>query len=197
MKDQGGPASAHPLNEAHALRREFMGWQCRSRQIAMRRHSGRPDSAAMPYVVFRSPGVTGSRIVTVLCRDELHSQTAELRHMCRRTHDPAERRVSAVEFMSAGYYQRPMHFSDTLVASFASGSALLESLMNEGRCRLEFRHPAVSYHLECRVRSLVEGEHLHTASWYHNFLFNPELPPDICFAGFEPVWQDSSARRGS
>ena len=80
------------------LRVRFLRWQCRIRQIAMRRDGGRPSSGMTPLVTVSDEPV--ARIVTVLCKRPEHSVTMELRHLVRRTHDPAERRDNALKLLA-------------------------------------------------------------------------------------------------
>ena len=92
------------------LRDHFLGWQCRIRQIVTRSHDGRPTSGMMPLVFAAEANTPVARIVTVLCKRPEHSVTMELRHMARRTHDPAERRESGLKFLAERYYQSAREF---------------------------------------------------------------------------------------
>ena len=202
------------------LRDGFLHWQCRIRQIAMRKHGGRPTSGMTP-LVFAVPGpapvrsstpLPGSgaepvvptadfprgaglaaRIVTVLCKRAEHSATMELRQMVRRTHDPAERRETALEFFAEWYYQAPREFSDTLTATFPSDSRTAARLLEGRECRLGFEQFSQRYLLHCTVRRLSGNDPLREAAFWHNLLFNPRLPADCFVLGFEPDWARSRA----
>ena len=49
--------------------------------------------------------------------------------MARRTHDPAERRESALKFLAERYYQTANEFSDSLTASFPPDSGIAAALL--------------------------------------------------------------------
>ena len=183
------------------LRDRFLHWQCRIRQIAMRNHGGRPTTGMTPFAsavresTSESAQATDSiaRIVTVLCKRPDHSTTMELRHMARRTHDPAERRESALEFLAERYYQTASEFSDTLTASFPPESHTVARLLDHRECRLAFEQFSQRFHLRCTVRHLSRNNPLHEATFWHNLLFNPRLSVDCVILGFEPDWSKSEA----
>ena len=175
------------------LRDHFLGWQCRIRQIAMRSRDGRPSSAMTPLVSAAQGGDPVARIVTVLCKRPEHSTTMELRHMARRTHDPAERRENALKFFAERYYQAAHEFSDTLTASFPSDSGTAATLLNQRECRLVFEQFSQRFDLHCTVWRLSRHNPLREATFWHNLLFNPRLAADSIILGFEPDWPQSEA----
>ena len=173
------------------LRDRFLRWQCRIRQIAMRRHDGRPTSAMTPLVHLSDEPV--ARIVTVLCKRPEHSVTMELRHLARRTHDPAERRENALQLFAERHYQAATEFSDTLTASFPPDSETAARLLEGRECRLDFEQFNQRYRVHCAVRRLSEHNPLREATFWHNLLFNPRLAADCIILGFEPDWGRSEA----
>ncbi len=173
------------------LRDRFLRWQCRIRQIAMRRHDGRPTSAMTPLVHLSDEPV--ARIVTVLCKRPEHSVTMELRHLARRTHDPAERRENALQLFAERHYQAATEFSDTLTASFPPDSETAARLLEGRECRLDFEQFNQRYRVHCAVRRLSEQNPLREATFWHNLLFNPRLAADCIILGFEPDWGRSEA----
>ena len=181
------------------LRESFLRWQCRIRQIAMRTHGGRPTSGMTPLVSAARRPVPGAsadpitRIVTVLCKRPEHSATMELRHMARRTHDPAERRESALKFLAERYYQSSREFSDVLTASFPPDSATAAAMLDHRECRLAFEQFSQRFDLHCTIRRLSPNNPLREATFWHNLLFNPRLSADCIILGFEPDWPTSEA----
>jgi len=183
------------------LRDRFLHWQCRIRQIAMRHHHGRPTSGMMPLVsavresASESAQETGSvtRVVTVLCKRPEHSATMELRHMVRRTHDPAERRESVLKFLADRYYQTASEFSDMLTASFPPDSEAVARWLNHREYRLSFEQFSQRFDVRCTVRCLSQNNPLREATFWHNLLFNPRLSADCTILGFEPDWPKSKA----
>ena len=232
MMDTRNDNNTNVVRLGHAnerMRDAFLRWQCRIRQISMRRHEGRPTNGMAPLASplpgsastagphpdsgsSPTPGPVPSsrlvpglapdstrdagpiaRIVTVLCRRPEHSATMELRHMARRTHDPAERREAALKFLAERYYQAPRGFSDTLTASFPPDSASAATLLAHRECRLDFEQFSQRYRVHCTVRRLSPKHPLREATFWHNLLFNPRLPADCLILGFEPDWPKSDA----
>ncbi len=173
------------------LRDHFLGWQCRIRQIVTRSHDGRPTSGMMPLVFAAEANTPVARIVTVLCKRPEHSVTMELRHMARGTHDPAERRESALKFLAERYYQSAREFSDILTASFPPDSATAATLLDHRECRLAFEQFSQRFDVHCTVRRLSRNNPLREATFWHNLLFNPRLTADCAILGFEPDWPRS------
>ena len=203
MTDRRRPArNVVSLDRANErLRDSFLHWQCRVRQIAMRNRGGRPTSGMAPLVLrireSAQDPVQGAspiaRIVTVLCKRPEHSATMELRHLARRTHDPAERRENALEFLAERYYQVAREFSDILTASFPNGSETATTLLEHRECRLAFEQFSQRYDLHCTIRSLSQNNPLREATFWHNLLFNPQLSADCIILGFEPDWSKTEA----
>lgn len=176
-----------------ALRDSFLRWQCRLRQMIMREQMGRPDEGVAPEATPHGAEAPIGRIITVLSKKPTASKVMEMRHMARRTQDPAQRRESALRFFSEMYYQNALEFSDMMTATFAPGAATAEALESARRCVLTFDRYAQRYDLRCRVWRLGEHNPLWQATYWHNALFNPNLPADLVILGFEPDWSDSTA----
>ena len=134
-----------------------------------------------------------ARVVTVLCKRPEHSATMEFRHLARRTHDPAERRESALKFLAERYYQSSREFSDILTASFPPDSETAASLLEYRQCRLAFEQFSQRFDVHCTVRRLSRNNPLREATFWHNLLFNPRLSAESIFLGFEPDWARSEA----
>lgn len=176
----------------HRRKHRFLGWQCRARQESMRKFGGKPGDAIVPTVRHAGSERDGRRIVTVLSRKPDCSSTPEMMHIAKRTRDPAQRREAAVRFFSAGYYQKPREFQDTLTGSFAPGASSATEIVDAERCTLTFSALGHCFVLSCRVRRLANDDPLRVATWWHNFLFNPNLHPGSEVLGFEPDWENSS-----
>ena len=174
-------------------REAFLKWQCRVRQMAMRDSGGRPDAAVRPLALLPEGRRLGP-VTTVLLKSANHDVTPELRHMARRTHDPAERRAAAVRFLSASHYQRAGEFSCTLAAVFPPGALAARMLLDAGRCRLLFDAYSQEFDLDCAIMAHGRGDRPREAAYWHNLLFNPGLHPDAEVLGFRPDWECSTAR---
>ncbi len=177
----------------HPMRRAFLRWQCRVRQMSVRDQDGRPDDAIMPGVVLPGEDEAMGHIITVMSKSPAYSVTSELVHMSAKTNDPAQRRDNALRFLAAGHYQKADEFSDILTATFPSGSPGAEKIHAAGTCRLVFEAYAQTFDLTCKVWRLAPHNLLHQATIAHNKLFNPALPPDTEVLGFEPDWAASTS----
>jgi len=106
----------------HALMQQFLGWQCRVRQMAMRDNMGRPDDAVTPSVTLHGQSEPMGHVITVFSKWGAYSKVPELKHMVKQTNDPALRREKALTYFSSTYYQKGREFSDTLSATFQPDS---------------------------------------------------------------------------
>ncbi len=177
---------AFDTSGADAMRRRFLGWQCRVRQAAVRERSGQPDQAMTPML--RMAGQAPVRVITVLNRREEFSVLPEFRHIVRRSVDPAAIRNAALTFLAAGYFQGPDRFSDLLTACWPPESMTAALLARQERCILEFDAYAHSFHLDCRITELEETQHSFQATWWHNRFFNPDLRAESRILAFSPDW---------
>ena len=177
----------------NALRDSFMRWQCRVRQIMMRDDRGRPGDAIMPAVTLVGTDAPMGNVITVMSKGPQYSKTPEMRHMVRKTNDPAQRRDTALTFFSEYYYQKAAEFSDILTATFPPGSPGAAQIRDAGRVTLTFAAYNQRYDLDCRVWALAEHNPLHQATYWHNLLFNPGLAADTIILGFEPDWSRCTA----
>ena len=80
-----------------------------------------------------------------------------------------------------------------LTATFAAGSTLADGLIREGRCILAFAQDSQRYDLPCSVALLSPDDPRRDETWWHNALFNPQLPPDIPVLAFTPRWLEATA----
>ncbi|HFQ14712.1 MAG TPA: hypothetical protein ENK41_00030 [Rhodobacteraceae bacterium] len=195
------PALDDHTGDADLLRRKFLKWQCRARQMMMRDNGGRPDASVMPELILPGAGApmggAGApmgRIITILNKRPGNRVISELTHMARRTHDPAQIRARAIQFFSASYYQQPESFSDILTATFPPGSPGAAAICAAGTCRLVFDAWSQLFDLSCEVRELPDSDPLHIATMAHNRLFNMALSARSPVLSFAPVWGRCSAR---
>ncbi len=171
-----------------AARRDFLGWQCRIRQLSVRQSGGRPTPGMQPRV-FLPPDQTDLGNIVVLIRKKASQEvTSQLQHMVRKTRDPAERHESALGFLAAAYYQRPDEFSDELTALFGSRSTRVEQLLEARQCTLDFAQFEQRYRLTCRVETLANSDAAYEFTYWHNSLFNPSIPGDVRILAFQPDW---------
>lgn len=171
-----------------AARREFLGWQCRIRQLSVRHAGGRPTSGMRPRVFLPRDGMDLGHIVVLICKNATHEVTTQFQHMVRKTRDPAERRESALRYLAAAYYQQPDAFSDQMTGLFGPRSEVVARLLEAGECRLEFEQYRQRFRLLSRVDELEESDSAFQFTYWHNSLFNPAIPGDVRVLGFRPDW---------
>ena len=182
------------LNSAQeALMRHFLGWQCRIRQHAMRKDGGRPSPGMCPSVEFSDEGSARVEIVILISQKDTADTTAKFRHMARKTHDPKERLEGVVKELSAAYFQYPDEFSDVMTALFAPASTAAGRLVETGRCVLHFSQYSQKYSIPCRVDRLAEADPVWQATFWHNSLFNPNIPGGAQVLAFTPDWAEAQA----
>ncbi len=175
------------------LRDQFLGWQCRLRQISVRNKDGRPEPGMRPRVADNA-GHEMSPGITVLILHDDPAESADLfRHIVKRTHDPRQRREDALKLLSSTHYQVPARFSDRLTASFEAGSNLADALVAQTECRLEFSQFGQSFTLPCRVEELTASDAAWQTTFWHNHMFNPHLSGDARILAFNPDWTCATA----
>src|ERR1700736_6755776 len=165
---------------AEALCREFIGWQCRLRQLAARQDGGRPSSGMRPRVLDAarrtelSPGM-----VTLIVESEPENSTRLFRYHYSQTLDPNERYDKVLQTLQGAYFQEPTRFSDLMTALFGPRSPLAALLLSQERCVLEFEQYGQGYRIPCSVARLAGGHPFQQATYWHNRLFNANLPADV------------------
>jgi hypothetical protein len=196
MKDKPTPDNIILLEPAAAaLRDEFVGWQCRLRQLAARQAGGRPMPGMRPRVLSPAGAEIADGIVVLIVEKAPGASTAQMRFQYEKTQDPIERYDKALDFLSAGYFQQPRNFSDVMTALFGGRSPTSAALLNHGDCVLEFQQFSQAYRVPCKVTELAASHPFHQATLWHNRLFNPNLPPAIHVLAFAPDWKHAGGWR--
>jgi hypothetical protein len=177
---------------AAKLRDEFLGWQCRLRQMAVRQFGGRPSDGMRPAVFAPDGAQISPGATLLLIKEEPQESTAFFRFQVQKTQDPVERWEKAVQHLSAAYFQQPDSFSDVMTALFGPQSQIVDALLSHGRCVLQFAQFAQGYRLPCLVERLPPATAFYQATYWHNALFNPNLPGGVQVLAFEPDWSHAS-----
>jgi hypothetical protein len=178
-----------------SLREDFIAWQCRIRQIAMREDGGRPSTGMRPCVLdARERELASALTVLIVPRDPAES-TDFFRFQVQRTADPRDLYERALAYLQADYFQCPETFSDKMLAVMPPASQLARSLLEAGKCVLAFDQFGQSYRLPCAVFELEPGEDMREAALWHNRLFNPALPDQATVLLFAPKWAAAETPR--
>lgn len=181
---------------AAALREDFLHWQCRLRQMAMREGGGRPSAGMRPLIFSRDDAQLAGSTVVLLHKADTEDSTAFFRHQVLKTQDPVERWEKATEHMAAGYFQRFRDFDDTLTALFGPASALVDQLLNHAKVYLDFAELSQRFRLLVKVTELTEHDPLYQATYWHNRMFNPNIPAGVRVVSFSPDWGRSEGESG-
>ncbi len=179
---------------ASALRGHFLNWQCKARRNAVRKNAGKPSASMCSSIVVDN--VTLIQIIFLINKHEHCSTVPEFRHMVLRTNDPKKRYDSGLEFLAADYYQDKEEFTDQLTALFGPTEPLVSYLDQHRNCTLEFNQTRQHFSLPCEVASLDPSSYLYQATYWHNQLFNPLMPPGIRVLAFKPDWSLAIAEPG-
>jgi hypothetical protein len=176
-----------------ALRDDFLGWQCRIRQIAMRQDGGRPSPGMRPRVLRASGEEIAQALTVLLVPKKPDESTSFFRFQVMRTQDPRDLYQRGLAYLQADYFHRPETFSDRLSAVLDAASALAATLLAEKTCVLEFDQFSQIFRLPCAVRRLDERDGARAASLWHNRIFNPALPDNAIVLELRPDWDKAVA----
>lgn len=179
------------LEEAQNLRDHFLGWQCRVRKQSMRDSGGRPTFGMAPLVSVGDEML--GRIIVLIVKRRPEATTTQFSYIIRQTQDPTERYDKGLKLLQADYYEEPQGFSDRITALFGPHSDIVESLLEAGRCTLDFEQTNQSYQIPCRVEKLTPEDPAYQATYWHNSLFNPAIPPEVQILAFIPDWRRTIA----
>jgi hypothetical protein len=181
---------------AQARRDDFLAWQCRIRQIAMREDGGRPSPGMRPRVLDGSGQQLAPALTLLLLPRDPAESTAFFRFQVMRSADPRDIYERALTHLQADYFQQPRTFSDRLTAVLPATSPLAATLLADATCVLAFDQFRQSYRLPCTVLALPVGDAAREATLWHNRVFNPSLPDDVLVLQFRPDWMSAGTGPG-
>jgi hypothetical protein len=180
---------------AAKLRDEFIGWQCKLRRQAMRGAGGRPSEGMRPRVVDADGDPIDNGLTVLLARDDAATAAKSFEFQFKRTHDPLDRYEKIVAYLSADYYQHPERFTGVMTALLGAGTPTRQRLLEGRQCILIFRQFSQGYRVPCDVQLLAPDDPLYKATYWHNAMFNPNLPPHVTVLAFVPDWTYASRER--
>ena len=186
-------SDSKPKNERLSIQKHFLGWQCRVRQYAMRNGEGRPTPGMRPDVLLEDGKEVASAVTLLLVPDLLQESILQFRFMALKTQDPQERYKKAVQLLSASFYQNVEQFSGLLTGLFSRSSETVKMLVKKRKCVLKFDYQQQSYRIPASLKEFPKEEQAYEFTYWHNFLFNPHIYPDVIVVGFEPDWLGASS----
>ena len=173
------------------IREQFLAWQCRIRQISVRKHHGMPQPGMMPAFSRDDGSVVTDSLTVLILHNDPEPSTSEFRHIVKRTHDPQKRADDAIKLLSAVHYQYSNQFSDRLTALFSEGSGIAALLLKDGAGRLEFSQFGQTFTIPCTVSRLEKEDPAWQATFWHNHMFNPRISDSSIILAFSPDWPGS------
>lgn len=159
----------------------------------MRNGEGRPTPGMRPDVLLEDGKEVASAVTLLLVPDLLQDSILQFRFMALKTQDPQERYKKAVQLLSASFYQNVENFSGLMTGVFSRSSETVNRLKKNQRCVLEFDFQQQKFRVPAGIKVLLKKNPKYEFTYWHNFLFNPHLSPDVTVLGFEPDWSNSSA----
>ncbi len=177
-----------------SLSEQFIGWQCRIRQHAMRTKGGVPPQGIKASVKIN--GSFAGQINTVINKRDPEKVIAEFKFMVQKTVDPLKRLENALKYLSEYYYQYPKEFDDMFTALFALDSDISEQLVSAETVELTFFQANQKYVLIANAVNCAVDSPPYQATYWHNHLFNPNMPGVVNVLGFEIDWDSSFSEQG-
>lgn len=181
------------LHDVDSIRAAFLSWQCRLRKRALREQGGRPCPGMRPGVALRDGRQISSAITVLIVESDPDATADVLRHIGRKSLDPQRRYDEGLRLLSSSYYQYPENFSGDLTAVFSPDSSLAETLLIERFCVLRFEEGPKVFRTSCEAQELDQGAAAYEMTYWHNFLFNPALPPQVRILAFHPDWTQATS----
>ena len=179
-------ACSSNLVEAAEQYQRFIAWQCRLRKMSVRELGGRPTPGMSAGIYSISGGEEQSRMNFLIVRKDSRARTDELRHIVRKSPDPAQWAKNGLRILSELYYHEEDQFEHQLTALFSLDSNLAYALIKSGQCHLKFAEGSIEHAFDFDVTSLNQDDEQFEATYWHNRLFNPTLPGKVRVLGFNP-----------
>lgn len=191
MLTHGNDNVVHLQPDEKLMKRAFLGWQCRLRQLSMRDNEGRPGEGMRPKL--EVAGQDAGTMTVVITKDDSEESMSEFRYIVKRTHDPKERFEAALRYFQSSYFQDPMSFSDEMTAVLGMNAMMPAQITGRKDCILTFKQFGQVYELACRANLLAVDHPRFQATYWHNALFNPSIPAGVQIVGFSPDWSKAKA----
>ena len=179
------------ITPEQVLRKHFLGWQCRIRQHAVRMQDGRPSQGMQASVYVDDQEIC--KLIVLINKKDLSELVTEFQFIYKKTHDPAIRRSDILKILVAGYFQYGDEFSDQLTATLNQDSDIAQKLLAANEVNIHFYQQQQNYEIPCSVTKLAEENLQFQATYWHNAIFNPNLPQAVQIIAFNPIWQHAKA----
>ena len=187
---EAGTAERNSLTENNRLpiQNYFIGWQCRVREFALRNEEGRPNGGMRPQIALKNGEVIFPAATLLIIPDHPDQTIRQFRFMALKTHDPNERYTKALQLLAAKFYQNAEDFSGAMSGIFSRFSEEVKALEKDQSCFIEFDYQHQAFKIPCHVSASPKNESVYEFTYWHNYLFNPNLSPEVKVLHFKPDW---------
>ena len=187
---EAGSAERNALTENDRLpiQNYFIGWQCRVRELALRSEEGRPNGGMRPQIILKNGKVVFSAATLLIIPDQPDQSIRQFRFMALKTQDPKERYTKALQLLAARFYQNAEDFSGAMSGIFSRTSEEVKALVKHQYCVMEFDYQQQTFKIPCHVSASPKNEPVYEFTYWHNYLFNPNLSPEVQVLHFKPDW---------
>ena len=180
-----------PENDRLPIQNYFIGWQCRLREYALRSENGRPNGGMQPRIKLENGTVVFSAATLLLFPNLPQQTTKQFRFMALKTQDPQERYTKALQLLSAKFYQNVEEFSGAMSGIFSQSSKEVKALEKHKYCVMEFDYQQQSFKIPFFVCESLKNDPVYEFTYWHNYLFNPNLSPEVKVLYFKPDWSET------
>ena len=187
---EAGSAERNSLTENNRLpiQNYFIGWQCRVRELALRSEEGRPNGGMRPQIILKNGKVVFSAATLLIIPDQPDQSIRQFRFMALKTQDPKERYTKAMQMLAARFYQKSEDFSGAMAGIFSRFAEEVKALEKDQSCIMNFDYQQQVFKIPCHVCESPKNESVYEFTYWHNYLFNPNLSPEVKVLHFKPDW---------
>ena len=175
-------------NDRLPIQNYFIGWQCRTRELALRSEEGRPNGGMRPQIALKNGKVVFPAATLLIIPDQPDRIIRQFRFMALKTQDPQERYTKALQLLAARFYQNAEDFSGAMSGIFSRSSKEVQALEKHKYCIMEFDYQQQAFKIPCYVSASQKNEPLYEFTYWHNYLFNLNLSPEVKVLHFKPDW---------
>ena len=178
-------------NDRVPIQNYFIGWQCRVRELALRSEEGRPNGGMRPKIALKNGKVVFPAATLLIIPEHPDQIIRQFRFMALKTQDPKERYTKALQLLAARFYQKTEDFSGALAGIFSRFSEEVMALEKDNYCIIEFDYQQQAFKIPCNVSESPKNDQVYEFTYWHNYLFNPNLSPEVKVLHFKPDWSET------
>tara|TARA_B100001123_G_scaffold442166_1_gene585114 strand:- start:862 stop:1407 length:546 start_codon:yes stop_codon:yes gene_type:complete len=165
---------------------DFVAWQCKIRKNNFRRFNGKPSEGTFALILDRKSNKEISSFISILLERNPLTTLKMFQFMNKKTHDPKERFLKAINFFSNEYYDIPENFDGTFTATFPYESKIVKEILKKKKCSVQFFEGNTGFYFNVTTSKLKKNDSKWMYTYYHNLFFNPELNENIDILFFNP-----------